>query len=341
MTRRGWLLFWTMCALWGVPYLLIRVAGREVSPFVLVVARTGVAALILLPWAGWRGDLRGLWRHRRLVLGFAVIEITLPFTLIAYGEQHLSSSLTGLLVAAVPLCVALLALRFDAGERVRGVRLVGLGVGFGGVALLLGLDVGGDRQALLAAGAVLLAAVSYAAGALLIKRAAATVPPLALPAGGLAVATLLLAVPAALTAPSSVPSMRALLALAVLAVVCTAIALVLFTALVAEVGPSRSTVITYVNPAVAVALGVALLGEPVTAATGAGFLLILAGSWLSTGGAPPPRLVALVRRALPGLPRSGRRHRVSPSSPLARAAGDGGAWPRSPDPRAGRRCCRA
>lgn len=287
MTRRAWLLFAALSVVWGVPYLLIRVAAREVSPFVLVVARAGLAAAVLLPLAARRGELRGLWRARWLVLGFGVIEVAVPFTLIGYGEQHLTSSLAGLLVASVPLFVAVLALRVDAAQRVTGLRLLGLGVGLLGVVLLLGLDVGGDGEALLAAGAVLAAAVSYAAGALLIGRSAGRVPQLGLSAGGLVVATALLAAPAALTLPDRVPSARVLASLVALALVCTALALVLFTALIAEAGASRSTVITYVNPAVAVTLGVLLLGEPLTAATGAGFLLILAGSWLSTGGRPP------------------------------------------------------
>lgn len=290
MSRRAWILFAAMCLLWGVPYLLIKVAGEEVSPFVLVVTRVGIAAVILLPLAAWRGELRVLRRHPRLVLGCAFIEIAIPFTLIAYGEQHLTSSLSGLLVAAVPLFVALLAVRFDAGERVTGTRLVGLGVGFGGVLLLLGLDVGGDGQALLAGGAIMLAALSYAGGALIIKRAAA-LPQVGLSAVSLAIAAVALAPFAVLTAPDRLPSGTVVAALLVLAVVCTAVALVVFSTLIATAGASRATVITYVNPAVAVALGVVLLDEPVGVSTAAGFLLILAGSWLSTGGRPPSGLV--------------------------------------------------
>lgn len=314
MTPRAWLLFSAMCLLWGVPYLLIKVAGEEVSPFVLVVTRVGVAAVLLLPLAAWRGELRVVRAHPRMVLGFAFIEIAIPFTLIAYGEQHLTSSLSGLLVAAVPLFVALLALRLDVGEQVTGTRLLGLAIGFGGVVLLLGLDVSGDGEALLAGGAIMLAALSYAAGALIIKRAA-ELPQVGLSAVSLAIAAVALAPFALATAPDRLPSGTVVAALLVLAVVCTALALVLFSTLVATAGASRATVITYVNPAVAVALGVVLLDEPVGVSTAAGFLLILTGSWLSTGGRPPSALVragqTVVTRLVPG--RSARNAQRRPA----------------------------
>ena len=312
MTRRGWLLFATMSLLWGVPYLLIRITVAELSPFVVVAIRTGLAALVLLPLA-WRsgalGALRGRWH---LVLAFALVEITAPFVLIAYGEQHVTSSLAGLLVAAVPLFVALLALRLDPTERVTGTRLAGLAVGLSGVLVLLGFDVGAEPAQLLGALAILGATVCYAGGALLIKRSLADVPPLAMISAGLSLTTLLLLPAALLTAPSAPPSARVTAAMVVLGVLCTAVAFLGFFALIAEVGASRATVITYIHPAVAVALGVALLDEPVTLATGAGFLLVLAGSWLSTGGRLPPGLPA-------GLAALGaRRHRrVHPGSSRA------------------------
>ena len=292
MTRRGWLLFATMSLLWGVPYLLIRITVAELSPFVVVAVRTGLAALVLLPLAWRAGALHALRGRWHLVLAFALVEVTVPFVLIAYGEQHVSSSLAGLLVAAVPLFVALLALRVDATERVTGSRLAGLGVGFSGVLVLLGFDVGAEPAQLVGALAILGATVCYAGGALLIKRSLADVPPLGIISAGLTLTTLLLLPPALLTAPGALPGAGVVAALLTLGVVCTAVAFLAFFALIAEAGASRATVITYVHPAVAVALGVTLLGEPATLATGAGFLLVLAGSWLSTGGRIPPGLVA-------------------------------------------------
>jgi drug/metabolite transporter (DMT)-like permease len=298
MTRRAWILFAAMGVLWGMPYLLIKVAAAELSPFVIVDLRALGAAALLLPIAHHRGLLGSLRGKFRLVAAFAVIEITVPFTLIAYGETHLSSSLAGLLIAAVPLFVAILALRFDAAERVRGARLLGLGVGLGGVVLLLGLEVAGDIALVVGAFAILGAAMCYAGGALLIKRTLADVPPLAMISAGLGLTGMLLAAPALATAPRRGPSGSVILAMMVLTIVCTALAFGVFFALIGAVGSSRATVITYVNPAVAAALGVGILGEPLTGAMGAGFLLIIVGSWMSTGGTFPPRMVSGVRRIL-------------------------------------------
>src|SRR5712692_9025430 len=170
MTRKGWLLFATMSVFWGIPYLFIKIAVRELDPTVVVFARVGIAAVVLLPVAAHRkvlGQLRGRWLA---VTALAFVQITGPFLLISYGEQHITSSLTSLLIAAEPLLVVLFALRFDPSERVNRLRLIGLLIGMGGVVTLLGLDVGGDKQRVIGAVLVLLAAAGYAAGALLIKR---------------------------------------------------------------------------------------------------------------------------------------------------------------------------
>src|SRR5262249_26207586 len=231
--------------------------------------------------------------------------------LISAGEEHISSSLTGLLIASEPLLVALLALRLDVTERVNRTRLVGLLLGIAGVGALLGLDVGGDRLALLGAGMVLAATACYATGVLLVNRRFDDVPRVPLAPGALVAGAVLLIPGALLALPASAPSPGALAAVATLGVACTAVGFLGFFALIAEVGAGRASVITYVNPAVAVALGVAVLGEPFGPAAVAGFLLIVAGSWLSTGGSPPwlRRRTArdaptkgganLVRRALP------------------------------------------
>jgi drug/metabolite transporter (DMT)-like permease len=293
VTRRAWLLFVAISLLWGLPYFFIKVAIQELDPAVIVFVRVSLAALVLLPLALARGAfayLRGRWR---LIVALAVLEIVLPFLLIAWGEVHITSSLTGLLIAADPLFVALLALRFDHSERVNGLRLLGLLVGLLGVAVLLGLDVVGSPLALLGASMVLAAAFCYGVGALLIKHALSGIPQLGGISAALGIAAVLLA-PLALTrlpaAPPSVPVMASLLALAL---ACTALGFVTYFSLIAEAGASRASVITYVNPAVAVALGVAILGEPLTAAMVAGFGLVLAGCALSTGGRLPPGLRAV------------------------------------------------
>jgi drug/metabolite transporter (DMT)-like permease len=282
MTRRAWLLFAAVSLLWGVPYLFIKVAVEEVAPVTVVFVRVALAASLLLPLAARRGALHGLASRLPALVVLSLLEITVPFVLISMGEQRISSSLTGLLIAALPLFVALLALRFDRAERVGGLRLLGLLLGIGGVALLLGLDVGGDAGQLLGAVLVLLATLCYAASTLVVKRAFSEVPTLGVVAVATAVATVLLAAPAVVLTPARLPGVHVVLALFALGVLCTAAALVLYFALIVEAGPGRAAVITYLNPAVAVTLGFAVLGEPLTPAMVLGFLLIIAGSLLAT-----------------------------------------------------------
>lgn len=299
MTRKGWLLFIAMSAFWGIPYLLIKIAVQELDPTVVVFARVAIATAVLLPVAIQRKVLQHLRGRWLAIAALACVQIVAPFLLISFGEQHIASSLTSLLIASEPLLVALFALRFDHGERVGGLRLLGLLVGMGGVIVLLGLDVGGDGQRMLGAAFVLIATVCYAIGALLIKRPTiAAVPTLAVVTVECATVTLLLLPLAATRLPARIPSLPVIGSLLVLGLVCTALAYLTFFALVAEVGASRGTVFTYVNPVISVFLGVALLGEPLNAAIIAGFLLIIAGSWLSTSGRLPPSLGHLRRAHL-------------------------------------------
>jgi drug/metabolite transporter (DMT)-like permease len=278
-----------MSLIWGVPYLFIKVAVDDgVSPSFLSFARVVIAAVVLLAFAG--RTVRRLRGHWRWVAAYAIAEIALPFPLIAAGEQRVSSSLAAILIACVPLLVAVLALRFDADERATGVRLLGLLIGLGGVVALVGIDVAGKTRELVGTGLIVLAAAGYAAGPMILKRKLAGLDARASMGGALLIAAVLLAVPAGLSAPTSLPSGEALLAIAVLGLVCTALAFVVFNFLIVQVGPSRALVITYLNPVVAVALGVAILGERPGAGAVAGLLLILAGSWLSTDGRLPPGL---------------------------------------------------
>ena len=294
MSARAWFAFGAVSVLWGIPYFFIKVAVDDgVPPIFLAWARVTLAALLLgaISWRlGLLGSLRGRWRILAL---YALIEIVIPFPLIAAGEQRVSSSLAAILIAPVPLIVAVLALRFDHAERATGMRLIGLLIGFAGVIALVGLDVAGNGSELVGAAAILLAALGYAAGPMLLKRRLADVDPRALMAGALAVAALVLTAPALANPPAADVSSEAIWSLIALGVLCTAAAFVLFGALVIEVGPGRALVITYVAPVVAVALGVVALGERPGAGAIAGLLLIVAGSWLSTDGRVPPGLTAL------------------------------------------------
>lgn len=279
MSRRGWLLFLAMGFIWGVPYLLIKIAVEEFSPAALVLARTALGAALLLPIAAAKGQLRPLVRHWRPLLVFTVIEICVPWLLLAYAEIQLSSSLTGLLVAAVPLVGAVLV-RLTGHEIMERRRVAGLLVGFAGVAALVGFDVGAANFWPVAAVAV--TAFCYALGPLILARYLADLPGLGVIAASLAITAVIYLPVGVAQWPTAQVSADAWLSVVGLAVVCTALAFLIFFQLIAEVGPSRSTVITYLNPAVALVLGVVVLDELITFATVVGFGLILAGSALAT-----------------------------------------------------------
>jgi drug/metabolite transporter (DMT)-like permease len=282
VSRRGWWLFAAMGLIWGVPYLLIKVAVGGVAPPVLVLARVSIAAAILLPLAIRRRELAVLRPHWRWLAVFAVVEIIVPWLLLTEAETKLASSLSGLLVAAVPIIVAVLARFTGSKDRMSVIRWVGLLIGLGGVALLLGPGAphGETGQVF----EVLGVAVCYAIGPLVASRKLSELPSLSMTAVCLAFAAVVYAPLAAVTWPSAVPAAKVFWAIAGLAVVCTAVAFIGFFALIGEVGPARATVITYVNPAVAVVLGALVLSERITVAMVGAFALILGGSVLATRG---------------------------------------------------------
>jgi len=278
-------LFAAMSVIWGVPYLLIKVAVGGVPVPVLVLARVSLGVALLLPIAVRRKQLaaiRPVWRW--LVL-FAVVEMILPWFALPDAERRISSSLTGLLIASVPVIVAVLSLFLSGGDRLSPVRWAGLLIGLGGVALLAGPNLvgpsGGGGTAKSVA-EVLFVALCYATGPLIATRKLADVPPLATTVACLALASVVYAPIAALTWPSAVPSANVLLSIAGLAVICTAAAFLIFFRLIAEAGPARASVFTYINPAIAVTLGVVVLGEHVTPTMLAAFATILIGSVLAT-----------------------------------------------------------
>ena len=302
MSARAWATFAAVSVIWGVPYLFIKIAvDGGAHPLLIAWGRVAIGAAVLLPIAWRMGALTGLRLRVRPLLAFAAVECAIPWWLIPVGEQHVSSSLAAILIASLPLLIALIALRVDPEEQVRGLRLAGLFVGLAGVVLLLGIDVAGQPDELFGAGAILLATVCYAIGPMIVKRSFSDVNPIGPVAAALGLSALMLAPAGIASVPGSEATAGALGSIAVLGVVCSAVALMLFFALIAEVGPSKASVITYVNPAIAVFLGVALLDESIGAAAIAGLLLIIAGSWLSTGGRLPPGLAAIVtRRRRPG-----------------------------------------
>ena len=311
VSRKGWVLFAVMCLVWGIPYLFIKVAVGQVSVPVVVFARTAIGALVLLPLAVRSGELGALRRYWRPLVAFAALEIIIPWGLLSAAEQKLPSSLAGLLIAAVPIISVVTARLTGGTERLSPRRWAGLIIGLAGVAVLAAPDLSGGTA--VAVAEVLLVALCYATAPLIAARKLADVPALPMTAACLSLGALVWLPPAVATWPSRVPSGRALGALVALGVICTAFAFLVFLALIREAGTSRAMVFTYVNPAVAVAAGVAFLSEPFTVTIAASFALILAGSLLATWTARGPDDPEAVSRRRP--PRL-RSRSSDPASPV-------------------------
>lgn len=287
MSRRGLALFALLSVLWGVPYLLIKVAVAEVSVPFLVFARSALGAAILLPFASSGSGFTTVKANWRAVLAFALIEMIVPWGLIVHGEIRISSSMAGLLVAATPIITVVLGRLREVREPLGAGRFAGLVLGLGGVATLAAPELSGDLLSVLE---VLLAAACYAVGSMIAARWLAGVAAIPMTATCLAVAALAYLVPALGNWPSAWPSDQAVVAIGSLGVACTAIAFACFFLLIREVGSERAVVITYVAPAVAVASGVAMLDEPLDGRIIAAFALILCGSWLATARAAQPTI---------------------------------------------------
>lgn len=280
MSIRGWVLFAAMSVIWGIPYLLIKVAVEGLSVPMLVFARTAVGALVLIPLTLRRSAWAPVRAHWKPVAVFAFFEIIAAWLLLSDAEQHISSSLTGLLIAASPIVAAVLDRIAGGGQPLTAKRLAGLAVGLSGVAVLAGPELTGGGAWPVTE--VLLVAVCYAIAPLVAARYLGDVPTMPMTAACLGLAALVYAGPAAATWPDEVPQTQVLVSVALLAVVCTALAFIVFLALIREVGAPRALIFTYVNPAVALAAGVVVLNEPLTPWHLAGLVLILTGSVLAT-----------------------------------------------------------
>ena len=285
MTWRGWVVFAALGIIWGLPYFFIKVAVQEVSPFALAFVRVLLAALILMPIAWRRGALRSLAQHKAPIVAFGLIEFAIPFSLISLGERWISSSVTGILIAMVPLSIALIQRFFGIREALGGWRMAGLVVGFVGVAALLGTGPISGVLGWAGVGCMLVSTLCYAVGPLIIQRHMHGLDSIGPLAASLGVASAILLIPAALEIPSSLPSANALASIAVLGILCTAVAMLLMFYLVRHAGASRASVITYINPVVATLLGVLVLDEHLGIGGFIAFALILRGSWLATRGA--------------------------------------------------------
>ncbi len=284
LTWRGWTAFAALGIIWGLPYFFIKVAVQEVSPFALAFCRVLLATLILLPIARHRGALRSLNEHKTAIVAFGLVEFAVPFSLISLGERWISSSVTGILIAMVPLSIALIQRFFAIREALGAWRIAGLAIGFIGVAALLGTGPVSGALGWAGVACMLVSTICYAVGPLIIQRHLQDLDAIGPLAASLAVASIILAIPAALEFPSGLPSLQTLVSIAVLGIVCTAVAMLLMFYLVRDAGASRASVITYINPVVATLLGVLVLDERLGVGGFIAFALILSGSWLATRG---------------------------------------------------------
>lgn len=289
MTRRGFLLFASLGIIWGIPYLFIKIAVAELSPEFLVLARTVIAAALLLPIAARHRAIAPVLRRWKPLLAFALFEIVLAWYFINAAEQTLSSSTVGLLLATIPLVAMVVAFVGGRRDRLTGVNLVGVVFGMAGVAAIVGFDVGGGELGAVAQLAV--AIVGYAIGPAILARSLHDLPGVGVIACALGISAVAYVPIVALTGgwPTAVPSTMTIVSVIVLAVLCSAVAFLLMFALVAEVGPIRMSAITYVNPAVAVIAGALFLNEPISGWTVVGFAAILVGSALVTRPDPAKR----------------------------------------------------
>jgi drug/metabolite transporter (DMT)-like permease len=284
VSRRGLALFVAMCVIWGIPYLLIKVSLEGLGPVDLVFVRFALGAVLLVPIALTRVEVRPILGRWGWIIAYTIIEMGIPWVLLSDAELRISSSLSGLLVSTVPLIGVVIGLLTRSGERHGWRRILGLMVGLVGVGVLVGFDVSSSNFGAIAE--VIVVAICYATGPYIINRKLSDLPSLGVIASSLLLAALAYAPAAVIQLPHAWPTGRVIAAVLTLGVVCTALAFLLFFALIREIGPVRATVITYVNPAVAVALGVLLLNERLTGAIAVGFALILGGSVLAARAAP-------------------------------------------------------
>jgi drug/metabolite transporter (DMT)-like permease len=284
VSLRGWTAFVALGIIWGLPYFFIKIAVQEVPPLALAFSRVALASMILLPIAWRRGALRSLGTRKAAIVAFGLVEFAIPFSLISLGERWISSSVTGILIAMVPLSIALIQHFFGIREALGAWRIAGLAIGFIGVAALLGTGPISGVLGWAGVGCMLVSTLCYAVGPLIIQRHLHDLDSIGPLAASLGVASIILLIPAAVEIPSGLPSVNALASIAVLGIICTAVAMLLMFYLVLHAGASRATVITYINPVVATLLGVLVLDEHLGIGGFIAFALILLGSWLATRG---------------------------------------------------------
>ena len=283
MSRKGFLLLLLTGVAWGIPYLFIRIAVAQFDVAAVVLARVVIGASILIPLAIHRGALVAAFKHFKWVLAFAVIEMVIPWFLITYAEKSISSGLTGLLVATVPIWGALVAYWFGGDKSVKHPRmLAGLAMGFVGVALLVGIDTVTGHLDFVGAAAVLIAAIGYAIAPAMAERKLQHIDSSGVIGLSMLIVAIVYSVPGSMGFASAHPDAMGWLSLGILGLICSSLAFVAFFALIREVGSARATITAYLNTAIAVVIGVLFINEPVTVGIIIGFPLVLIGSYLAS-----------------------------------------------------------
>ena len=293
MNRRAIILFVALGIAWGIPYLLIKIALKDLDPLMVVLARCTLGALILLPLALARRQVLVVLKRWRPLLAYTIVEIVVPWFFLSTAEKNLPSSTAGLLIAAVPLVGVAVAFLFGRPAKLSLGNWLGIVAGMVGVAALVGLDVGGSN--LIAVAEIAVVVVCYAFGPAILSKWMSDLPGIGVVATSLAIAAIVYLPFVAITHgfPTKVPSLPVILSIVALAAVCSAAAFLIMFALIAEIGPMRMTTITYVNPAVAIVAGALILGERITVWTVVGFVLVIGGAYLVTRHRREPEPVAV------------------------------------------------
>jgi drug/metabolite transporter (DMT)-like permease len=282
--RRPVVILTLLALIWGASFMLIKIADRELTPATLILGRVGSAALLLAAIAIVRlGPRETLTQIRRAWIWLVVVGIVntaVPFWLLSWGETRIDSGLASIIQGAVPIFNALLAFAFFREERVGGFRFVGLVIGFVGVALLVSAQPNGK---LLGALAVVAMALCYAIGTLIAGRYLRGTPPLVVALASCAVSTIAVLPAGVIQAPAGMWHGETIMAILVLGFVGTAIAYLLFFALIQRAGANYATLVTYLVPPIALAYGAIFLGESFGGTAFVALALILAGVALATG----------------------------------------------------------
>ena len=286
MSRKGLILFIATGIAWGLPYFFIRIAVEDFSTVTIVFARVIIGGAVLIPLAIYRKALMPAIKQWRWVLAFAAIEMVVPWWLITEAERNISSGLAGLLVATVPFFAILIAYFYQGDKSVKHPKtLMGLVIGFVGVVLLVGIDSLAGHISPVHVLMVIVAAIGYAVAPAIAAQKLSNVETVGVISLSLAMVAVVYAVPALIALPAEIaagPAVESWIALGVLGVICSAVAFVFFFSLIREIGSARATLITYLNTAVALVLGILFLNEPLTLGIVIGFPLVLVGSYFAS-----------------------------------------------------------